>query len=254
VTFPSFDLTGRKALVTGGSRGIGRHAALTLANAGCDLAISGRDRAALDETAEQAGAMGRLVHVLEADLADTGAAVAMAREADRLLGGVDILLNNAGVSFPESALETTQEGWDATLDINLKAPLFIAQQVVPGMIARGGGKIIMLCSAAGIVGLADHAAYCASKGGMVLLTKVLAIEWARHNIQVNAIAPTVILTPMGETVWGAPEKRDPMIAKIPAGRFGMPVEVSGAVVFLASPASDFINGETLAIDGGYTAQ
>ena len=251
---PAFDIAGKRALVTGGSRGIGQHAALSLAHAGCDLAIGGRDRAALDETAAEARHLGRVCHVLAADLADTDAAIQMAQEADRLLGGVDILLNNAGVSFPESALETTQANWDATLAINLKAPLFIAQQVAPGMIARGGGKIIMLCSCAGVVALADHAAYCASKGGMVLLTKVLALEWARHNIQVNAIAPTVILTPMGEQVWGAPEKRDPMIAKIPAGRFGMPVEVSGAVVFLASSASNFINGETLVIDGGYSAQ
>jgi len=138
--------------------------------------------------------------------------------------------------------------------VNLTAPMFISREIAPGMIARGGGKIIMICSNAGIVGLADHAAYCASKGGMVQLTKVLAIEWARHNVNVNAIAPTVILTPMGEQVWGAPEKRDPMLARIPAGRFGKPVEVSGAILFLASSASDLMHGETILVDGGYAAQ
>jgi 2-deoxy-D-gluconate 3-dehydrogenase len=192
--------------------------------------------------------------VLPADLADTSAAIAMAREADRLLGGVDILVNNAGLTFPESALDTTPEHWDTTLDVNLKAPLFISQQVVPGMIRRGRGKIIMVASNAGLVGIADHAAYCASKGGMLLLTKVLALEWARYGINVNAVAPTVILTPMGEKVWGAPEKRDPMLAKIPAGHFGRPVDVSGAILFLASPASDLVHGETLVIDGGYVIQ
>ena len=126
----------------------------------------------------------------------------MAREADELLGGIDILVNNAGITFPESALKTSVEHWETTMAVNLTAPMFISREIAPGMIARGGGKIIMICSNAGIVGLADHAAYCASKGGMVQLTKVLAIEWARHNVNVNAIAPTVILTPMGEQVWG----------------------------------------------------
>jgi len=115
-------------------------------------------------------------------------------------------------------------------------------------------SIINVASAAAHHGLRDHAAYCASKGGLLLLTKVLALEWAPHGINVNAVAPTVILTPMGEKVWGAPEKRDPMLAKIPAGRFGKPVDVSGAILFLASPASDLIHGETLVADGGYVAQ
>jgi NAD(P)-dependent dehydrogenase (short-subunit alcohol dehydrogenase family) len=252
--FPRFDLTDKKALVTGGSRGIGQHAALSLAHAGCEVLVTGRDREALEQTAAQIEALGRRAHVLQADLADAQAAMSMAREADALLGGVDILVNNAGLSYPESALETSREHWEETLAVNLTAPMFIAQQVAPAMIARGGGKIIMLCSAAGLAGLADHAAYCASKGAMVLLTKVLAIEWARHGVNVNAIAPTVILTPMGEQVWGAPEKRDPMLAKIPAGHFGKPVDVSGLILFLASPASDFMHGETIALDGGYCAQ
>ncbi len=252
--YPSFDLTGKRALVTGASKGIGFHAALSLAHAGCDLAVTGRDEEGLAQVAAGVRELGRRAHVLVADLADTAAAVGMAREAERLLDGVDILVNNAGLSYPESALETTETHWDTTLDVNLKAPLFISQQIAPGMIRRGAGKIIMICSNAGLVGLADHAAYCASKGGMIQLTKVLAIEWARHGINVNAIAPTVILTPMGQQVWGAPEKRDPMIAKIPAGRFGMPVEVSGAILFLASDASSLMHGETMVVDGGYTAQ
>lgn len=252
--FPNFVLRGKKALVTGASRGIGHHAALSLAHAGCELVVTGRDRPALEQVAAEIADLGAHAHVLTADLADTRAAIEMAREADELLGGIDILVNNAGITFPESALKTSVEHWETTIAVNLTAPMFISREIAPGMIARGGGKIIMICSNAGIVGLADHAAYCASKGGMVQLTKVLAIEWARHNVNVNAIAPTVILTPMGEQVWGAPEKRDPMLARIPAGRFGKPVEVSGAILFLACSASDLMHGETILVDGGYAAQ
>ena len=252
--YPSFDLRGRKALVTGGSSGIGYHAALSLAHAGCEVCVTGRNRSGLEEVTTKIRGMGQKAHMLVADLADTQAAIAMALEAERTLQGVDILINNAGTTFPESALKTTEEHWDMTLAVNLKAPLFVSQQVVQGMIKRRYGKIIMVGSVGGVVGVADHAAYCSSKGGMVLLTKVLAIEWAKYNINVNLIAPTVIMTPMGEKVWGAPEKRDPMIAKIPQGRFGLPVDVSGLVLFLASPASDYINGETIVVDGAFVAQ
>jgi 2-deoxy-D-gluconate 3-dehydrogenase len=252
--FPSFSLAGKTALVTGASRGIGEHAALSLAHFGADVVLTGRDRQALDGVAEEVARLGRRQWVLEADVADTGAAIAMAREAVRLTGGVDILVNNAGLSHPESALDTREDHWDETLDVNLKAPLFISQQVAPRMVERGGGKVIMISSAAGLTGLTEHAAYCASKGGLIQLTRVLALEWAQHNICVNAICPTVILTPMGEQVWGDPAKADPMKAKIPLGKFGYPVDVSGAIIYLASPASDMVTGAVLPIDGGFTAQ
>jgi 2-deoxy-D-gluconate 3-dehydrogenase len=254
VQFPDFSLGEKTALVTGASRGIGEHAALTLARAGAAVVLTGRDRQALDGVAAQLEGMRRPHWVLEADLADAPAAAAMAREAVHLTGGIDILLNNAGLSHPETALDTTEEHWDETLDVNLKAPLFISREVAPSMIERGGGKIIMLASAAGLTGLTEHAAYCASKGGMLQLTRVLALEWAPHNICVNAICPTVILTPMGEQVWGDPAKSEPMLAKIPLGKFGYPVDVSGAVIYLASSASDMVTGSVITIDGGYTAQ
>ncbi|NIM05311.1 MAG: SDR family oxidoreductase, partial [Armatimonadetes bacterium] len=167
---------------------------------------------------------------------------------------IHILVNNAGISLPESAAETTLEHWDLTLDVNLRAPFLLSQLIGRHMIEQGGGKIINMSSQAGEVALADHAAYCASKAGLILLTKVLAVEWGPHNIKVNAVAPTVILTPMAEKAWADERKRQAMLAKIPLGRFGRPVDVSGAVLFLASPASDLITGEVLTVDGGYTAQ
>ena len=145
------------------------------------------------------------------------------------------------------------DDWDRTLAVNLRAPLLLAQALAPKMIEKGRGKIINVSSQTGIVAIPDHCAYAASKNGLNALTKAMTCEWAKHNIQCNAVCPTVILTPMGERVWGPPEKGDPMRAKIPAGRFGRPVEVADLVLYLASPASDMINGDTIMLDGGYTA-
>ena len=139
------------------------------------------------------------------------------------------------------------------MDVNLRAPFVLAQELAPQMIARRRGKIVNISSQAGVIGLEDHAAYAASKGGMNMLTKVMMAEWARHNIQVNAICPTVILTPMGAEVWGEPSKGGPMLAKTPLGRFGQPIEVADLVLYLASPASDLVIGECILIDGGFSS-
>lgn len=137
--------------------------------------------------------------------------------------------------------------------VNLRAPFLLARAVAPGMIAQKAGKIINVSSQAGVVGLEGHGAYCASKGGLNMLTKVMTVEWAKHNIQINTVCPTVILTPMGEQVWGQPEKGAPMLVRIPAGRFGRPIEVADMILYLASSASDLVCGQDLLIDGGYTA-
>jgi 2-deoxy-D-gluconate 3-dehydrogenase len=137
--------------------------------------------------------------------------------------------------------------------VNLRAPFLLAKALVPAMIKKGGGKIINISSQAGVIGQDGHAAYGASKGGLNTLTKVMCVECARHNIQVNTVCPTVILTPMGEEHWGKPERGDPMKAKIPAGRFGRPVEVADMILYLASSASNLVNGQDMLIDGGYTA-
>lgn len=248
-----FSLEGKRALVTGASKGIGLAVCEVLAEAGADVAITARDDAGLEEARGLVVAKGRKVHVFKADLASEAETRAAAKAALKAFGTIDILVNNAGVALVAPLLETKVSDWDRTMAINLRAPFIMAQELAPSMIAKKSGKIINISSQAGVIGLDDHGAYCASKGGLNQLTRVMTTEWSKHNIQVNAVCPTVILTPMGEMVWGAPEKGAPMLAKIPLGRFGKPVEVADLVLYLASPASDLITGQSILIDGGYTA-
>ena len=248
-----FGVAGKRAMVTGATKGIGREACLVLADAGADIAAVGRDAAGLASVKAAVEAKGRRCVTITAEMATPEGPVKAARDALAAFGTVDILVNNAGVALVDSLLDATVADWDATMAVNLRAPFLLARELAPKMIAQKAGKIINVSSQAGVVGLDAHAAYCASKGGLNMLTKVMTVEWARHNIQINTVCPTVILTPMGEQVWGKPEKGDPMKAKIPAGRFGKPLEVADAILFLASPASDMICGHDLLIDGGFTA-
>lgn len=248
-----FSIEGKKALVTGGSKGIGAVAAQVLAEAGADVAIVGRDAAGLAETKQAIEATGQECLVIEADMSDAEATRRAGETALAHFGVIDILVNNAGMSRPDSLLTTTFEDWDYTMAVNLRAPFIMAQTVAPKMIEQQSGKIINVSSQSGVVALDDHGAYCASKGGINMLTKVMASEWAKYNVQANAVAPTIILTPMGEKVWGQPEKGGPMLAKTPLGRFGKPVEVADLILFLSSPASDLIVGEVILIDGGFTS-
>jgi NAD(P)-dependent dehydrogenase (short-subunit alcohol dehydrogenase family) len=248
-----FNVSGKRALVTGATKGIGLEICRVLADAGAHIAAVGRDDAGLQEVVRAVESAGRRVVPIKADLATAEGAAAAAQAGLDAFGTIDILVNNAGIALVEPLLEAKVEDWDLTMAVNLRAPFIMAQAVAPQMIAQGSGKIINISSQAGVVGLDEHGAYCASKGGLNMLTKVMTSEWAKHNIQVNAVCPTVILTPMGEQVWGDPAKGDPMKAKIPAGRFGKPIEVADLVLFLASPASDLINGQDILIDGGYTA-
>ncbi len=248
-----FSLAGRTALVTGATKGIGIETAKVLADAGADIAAVGRDKAGLAEVAAAVKALGRRCATIEADMGSVDGPVKAAKEALAAFGTIDILVNNAGIALLGHLDEAKVEDWDLTMAVNLRAPFLLARELVPQMIRQKRGKIINVSSQAGVVGLDAHAAYCASKGGLNMLTKVMVVEWAKHNIQINTVCPTVILTPMGEQVWGKPEVGDPMKAKIPGGRFGKPVEVADAVLFLASSASDMICGHDLLVDGGYTA-
>jgi NAD(P)-dependent dehydrogenase (short-subunit alcohol dehydrogenase family) len=249
-----FSLAGKRALVTGATKGIGFEACRVLADAGADIAAVGRDEKALKEITEVVTSMGRRCVPISADLATVEGPRAAAKAALEAFGTIDILVNNAGVTTIKSIIDTPVEDWDWVNAVNLRAPFLLAQALAPYMIKQGHGKIINISSQSGVVALEDHSAYGASKGGLNMLTKVMTVEWAKHNIQANTICPTVILTPMGEMVWGEPSKGDPMKAKIPLGRFGKTVEVADLILFLASPASDLICGQDILIDGGFTAQ
>jgi NAD(P)-dependent dehydrogenase (short-subunit alcohol dehydrogenase family) len=248
-----FSLAGKKALVTGASRGIGAEICRVLADAGADIVAVARDRQGLQQAKAAVEAKGRRCLVVEADLATVDGPRDAARAALAAWGNIDILVNNAGITAIESILEAKVESWDRIMAVNLRAPFLLAQALAPGMIERRAGKIVNISSQTSEVALDRHAAYMASKNGLNALTKVMTVEWAQHNIQSNAVCPTVIMTPMGEMVWGDPAIGDPMRAKIPLGRFGKTVEIADLVLFLASPASDLITGQIIFADGGYTA-
>lgn len=247
-----FSLTGKTALVTGASRGIGAEICRVFADAGADIIAVARDGQELEHVAEQVRAFGRRCSVHQCDLSDS-AAIANLCATVLEEAQVDILINNAGVALIAPALEATLDDWDTTMAINVRAPFQLAQLLAPGMIERRCGKIVNVSSQAGVIGLEDHTAYSSSKAAMNAMTRGLMSEWARFNIQVNAICPTVILTAMGREVWGAKEKSEPMLAKTPLGRFGEEVEVADMALYLASDASALVNGETLLLDGGFSA-
>ncbi|GAB2177152.1 SDR family NAD(P)-dependent oxidoreductase [Dongia sp. agr-C8] len=248
-----FSLAGKTALVTGATKGIGQETCKVLADAGADIAAVGRDHDGLHAVKAAVEAKGRRCVTIAANLAAVEDPERAAREALAAFGTIDILVNNAAVALIAPLLEAKVGDWDMTMAVNLRAPFLLAQALAPAMIKKGHGKIINISSQAGVIGQDSHAAYGASKGGLNTLTKVMCVEWAKHNIQVNSVCPTVILTPMGEEHWGKPERGDPMKAKIPAGRFGKPVEVADMILYLASSASDLVNGQDMLIDGGYTA-
>lgn len=247
-----FSLQGRTALVTGASRGIGLEICRVFADAGADIIATARDEKGLQAAADAVRQTGRYCHILRCDLTDP-AAIANMAQAALDIGTIDILVNNAGVARVAPAATLDLAAWDETMAVNVRAPFQLAQCLAPKMIEQRWGKIINISSQAGIVAFADHAAYSASKAAMNALTRALMSEWSMYNIQVNAICPTVILTDMGKEIWSPTEKSAPFIERTPLGRFGEPIEVADMALYLASPASGLINGETLLLDGGYSA-
>lgn len=249
-----FRLDGRRALVTGASRGIGEAVAQALAAAGADLVLTGRARDELEAVAAGLrSSAGVRVETLVADLSDADAVETLAADAVAALGGLDILVNNAGVSFPEPVTSLTAAGWDATMAVNLRAPALLGARVGSAMAAAGGGSIVAVSSAAGLRALAEHYAYCASKAALAMATKVLALELGPHGVRANVVSPTVVLTEMATRVWGEESKAAPMLARIPLGQFAVPADVGSAVVYLCSPAARMVNGTELVLDGGFTA-
>lgn len=248
-----FSLTGRKALVTGASKGIGAEICAVFADAGADIVAVARDAAGLAQTKATVEAAGRRCLTIEADLAAVEGPKAAAQAALAAWGTIDILVNNAGVALTAPATDLTLDAWETTMAVNLRAPFLLAQALAPAMIAQRWGKIVNISSQTGVIAAKDHAAYATSKGGLNALTKSLMAEWAPHNVQVNAICPTVVMTPMGREIWGPEEKGRPFLDATPLGRFGEPVEIADLALYLASPASALVNGALVMIEGGYSS-
>jgi len=247
-------LAGKVAFISGASKGIGVAAAEVLASAGASLALTARDQAGLQDTARAARDKGVAVWTRTAELVDAGEVKSLGEAALDELGRVDILVNNAGLTMPQSILDLGLDEWHTTFDVNLLAPVLLAQAFAPGMIHRGHGKIINVSSRAALGALADNVAYCSSKAALVVATRVMAIEFGPHNVQANCVAPTVTLTPMAQQIWTPGPRTDAKLARIPAGRFAEASDVAKTILFLASPLSDFVNGTTIPVDGGEGAR
>jgi len=252
---PQFTLNGQVALVTGAARGLGRAISLALAQAGADIALGLRDLKADRGLPSEIAKLGRGVLPLQMDMGRMEQISRAVEEAAKHYGRIDILVNNAGIAPENLAENVTEKDFDETLAINLKGTFFASQAVGRVMIRQKGGKIINMSSQAGFAALPTESIYCMTKAGIVHLTKCLAVEWGKYGITVNAVAPTFIRTPGTEAVLSDPDFHRDTVERIAAlHRIGEPMEVAGAVVFLASPAASLITGETILIDGGWTAR
>jgi gluconate 5-dehydrogenase len=250
-----FDLSSKVALVTGSSKGIGRGLALGLAARGADLVITSRNQTDCERTAEAVRALGRRALAKCSDVTDLRSIEELARAAEAEFGRVDILVNNAGSAFMKAAEELTEEDWDRIIDVDLKGVFLCSIAFGKGMIARKSGKIINVASILGLVGDKHLLPYCVAKGGVVQMTRALAVEWAKYNIQVNALCPGYVMTAMNEKTLATNQQvYDHIIGQTPMRRLGEVEELVGAAVLLASEASSYMTGQTLVIDGGWTAE
>lgn len=242
-----FGINGKVVMVTGASAGIGLAITELMCEFGATVVMVDKN----PQVAEQAKTMAGEAFGIYADLSDVDAIPSLVKQVVDRFGRIDVLVNNAGIGILEAASEVKKESWDATLLVNLTAPYFLAQAAAQFMIAQGSGRIISISSQASVIALENHAAYCTSKAGLVIASKVMAAEWGKHGITVNTISPTVVETELGKRYWQG-ERAIEMKAKIPTGRFAMPDEIAAAVAYLASDKAAMITGENLIIDGGYT--
>lgn len=253
--FPQFDLSGKVALVTGSARGLGRAIALALAHAGADVALGLRDANAHGGLPNEIEALGRRTLPLQMDVMSLDQIFRAVEDTVSHFGRLDILVNNAGIAPENLAENVREEDYDSTVAVNLKGTFFASQAAGRVMIRQKSGCIINISSQAGFVALPTESVYCMTKAAIVHFTKCLAVEWGKHNITVNAVAPTFIRTPGTEACLADPEFRADVVERIAAlHRIGEPMEVAGTVVFLASPAASLITGHTMLIDGGWTAR
>lgn len=249
-----FSLEGRAALITGASGGIGRALSVGMAEAGATVGLHGQSPEKLEETRRAVEAVGGKSVVLPAGLSDVAACRQLIADAHAALGGLDILINCAGMNRRNPATDATPEEFEAIIAVNLRSLYFLCQAAHPPMRAAGGGKIINVGSLASTFGLGGVSIYGTTKAAVAHLSKTLAVEWARDNIQVNCLAPGFIITPLTEkALWGDPKRRRWMLSHIPARRPGQPEELVGTTLLLASPASDYLTGQTITVDGGFLA-
>jgi len=250
-----FSLKGKTALITGGSQGLGLEFARALASAGANVAITSRDAEKAENAAQE------LSNQYESNVSGHAVDVLDANQINELVnrvveehGSIDILINNAGVNIRKPLLDYDEASWDLVQETNLKAPFLVSKAVVPQMIKQQYGRIINIASMLGMVGLAERSAYCSSKGGLIQLTKVMALEWAEYNITANAICPGPFATELNQVVINNPEANQFFLDHLPIKRWGKPDELAGLIIYLASEASSFMTGSSIVIDGGWTVE
>jgi 2-deoxy-D-gluconate 3-dehydrogenase len=249
-----FSLKDKVALVTGGSGDIGKAIAQVFAEAGAHLALNGQTRSKLDKAKRELSAHGNRVETFLADVSEPAATKALVAQVNETFGGIDILVNCAGVNRRKPIQDVTEDDFETIMNVHLRGTFFLSQAVAPIMAQRGGGKIINIGSATIHTGVADVSVYGAAKAGMDALTRTMAVEWAEHNIQVNTLAPGFIMTELTKDgLWGNERRSTWLIDRIPMKRAGLPEEMAGVALVLASKASSYLTGQTIHIDGGFAA-
>ncbi|WP_191567228.1 SDR family NAD(P)-dependent oxidoreductase [Metabacillus idriensis] len=247
------ELENKTVVVTGGSKGIGKDISLTFAKLKANVVISGRDKEVLNRTLTELKEFNDKCIAVVGDLSDVSIVKQLVEKAADEFGTVDVLVNNAGVNIAKPAMEVTEEDWDTVLDLNLKSAFFSSQAAAKYMIAQNSGRIINIASQMAFVGYYKRTAYCSSKGGLVQLTKALAVDWAKHGINVNAVAPTFIETELTAKMFEDIEFKKDVESRILLEGLSKPKDISGAVLYLASNLAKFVTGETIKVDGGWTA-
>jgi NAD(P)-dependent dehydrogenase (short-subunit alcohol dehydrogenase family) len=249
-----FDLDGQVIIVTGATRGIGRSMAISLARAGAVVVATGLSEEDVGDVVSEGTDEGLVLHPALLDVGDVASIRRAVADIVEEFGRIDALVNNAGLGHAHAALDVTESDWDQMMAVNLRGVFFACQAVAPAMIRQGGGRIVNISSQASFVALRDAVVYSTSKGGVNMMTKALAVEWAPHGINVNAVAPTFVYTPGTAPILDDPQWRQEVMSKIPLQRLATPDDVTAAVIYLAAPASRMVTGTVVRVDGGWTAQ